>query len=121
MICRTVCFIFLLAALANASMLEVDVVAFGVFGQPTMASLYYHTATMELAVKRINSAFNGSLHVNLQFVFDNRQLGCGQYLEDISDMVARWYYKKRRPENASISIIVNAGIYVAHGNGNGMQ
>ena len=101
----------LLIALARTKLLEVDIVTFGHFGiPPNLASLYYHTAPMELAVEKLNSDLNGSIHFNIKFVYDYHHLGCGPYVEDITNMVAKWYYKECRPENVSLPVVVSPGM-----------
>ena len=114
MLHEAVCFLTLLTALADGNVLEVDIVAFGYFGNPpNLAFLYYHTAPMELAVESLNSDLNGSMHFNLDFVYDKKHAGCGPYLDDVTDMAARWYYKNRRPENVSLSVVASPGMSAA--------
>ena len=92
-------------------MLEVDVAVLGVLGySPNLGPLHYNVAPRELAVENVNSQFNGSLHFNLELVYNSRHQSCSQYIDDVTDMAASWYYRKRRAENVSLSVVVSPGM-----------
>ena len=66
---------------------------------------------MEMAVADMNALFRETIRFNLETVYDRRHANCPQYLEDAVDVPARWYYRQRRPENVSLSVVVSPGGY----------
>ena len=102
--------ILILPVVTNA-ILEVDIAAIGCFSRPPfLASLDWNVAPMQMAVEDVNIRFNGSVHYNLDFVYDiTHTANWRQYLDDAEDVAAKWYYRKRRAENVSLSVVVSPG------------
>ena len=68
---------------------------------------------MQMAVEDVNIRFNESIHFNLDLVYDsNHTIDWRQYLDDAEDVAARWYYRKRRSENVSVSVVVSPGMSI---------
>ena len=107
------CSIPLLGVLATCTgerVLEVDIAAIGYLANPlNLGALIYNAAPMEMAIEDMNSQYNDTIKFNLDLVYDARHSNCSQYLDDAVDVAARWYYRKRRPQNVSLSVVVSPG------------
>ena len=97
--------------LAYGRVLNLDVAVIGCFSKPPfLASLDWHVAPMRMAVEAMNVRFNGSLKLNMDIFYEPRHTANWlQYLDDASYLAARWYYRNRRPEKTSLSVVLSPG------------
>ena len=102
------CLFALLTVPLSGKLLEVDIAFVGYLYHPiNIAAMAYSVAPMEMAVEETNAVFNQSIHFNLDLVYNVHHKNVPQYLDDAHDVAARWYYRKRRPNNVSLSVVVS--------------
>ena len=103
---------FILFSLGLCRVVEVDVAAFAPHLMDTLSSLVYSRPPIEKAIEDANAQFNGTLKVSVRFISDDRNLNCSGFKSEVDNLVAKWYYRDRRPPNEAVSFIMNTGRYI---------
>ena len=96
-------------SVASGQPFQVDIATFGFTTKNVLASLPFAQPPIELAVEDVNSHYNGTLQFNVRFISEPSLLDCKVYSEEVSKLVAEWFYKERRPENEALSVVVSSG------------
>ena len=92
----------------EGKVLNVEIAAIGYYSHPqNLAALVYSLPAMELAIEEVNAKFNNSLQLTLKPIYNRRHANCPQYLDDVQDMAAKWYYLERQKD--VLSVVISPG------------
>ena len=88
--------------------LQIGISGFNGSGMTTaLGSLIYTRPIFELGVEDLNREYNGSIKATIEFLTEDVASSCLPLLDNVERMVAKWYYKSRRPN--AVPVLVASG------------
>lgn len=93
--------------LVESSLLNVNILTVGYFGNRDFVSLTYSAPAMDLAVDDVRQKFNITLNISLTYLQDPEIKDCDTFGERSDYLMSEWYYRQR--DKGSLGVVVVPG------------